>query len=109
MTALGYKDPDVTYRYSYKLNSCTADDNNNTEVHVIGIYGDDCYNNYTITVLPRGPITKPIILVLTSLRKTHWIIDTSVDVEKVLYGVSFVNLAGFFNLFSSLKLISFNI
>lgn len=87
-TALGYKDPKGTYRYSYQLNSCTTNDNSHYEVHLIGIFGSSNNNNYEIYVRPRGPVTKPIILVLTSYKTTNWIIDTSVYIETVLYGVS---------------------
>ena len=88
-TGLGYKDPSATYpNYGYKLNSCTTADNTNYEAHVIGIYGDRTYNIYEVFVRQRGPITKPVILVLTSYITTHWRVDTSVSLHKVLYGVS---------------------
>lgn len=89
-TALGYKDPTRTYRNNYPLNSCTTNDNSHYEVHLIGIYGDSNYNNYEIYVRPRGLVTKPIILVLTSYETTNWIVDTSVYIQNVLYGVSFI-------------------
>ena len=88
-TSLGYRDPLIQYNDNTDLYSCTTNDNLQHEVHVIGIYGDECYDTYKVTVLPRGPVTKPIILVLTSYETTHWVVDSSVPLDKVLYGVSF--------------------
>lgn len=87
-TSLGYKDPDMYYRSASNLYSCTTRGNSKSEIHVIGIYGSRYENEYMISVLPRGPITKPIILVLVAYYPTYWKINTTVDLEEVLYGVS---------------------
>ena len=87
-TALGYKDPTASYpNYGYTLNSCTTADNSQYEVHVIGIYGDRTYNTYEISLRLRGPVDKPVVLVLTSYEATNWKVDTSIDLYKVLYSV----------------------
>ena len=88
-TALGYRDPSASYPSSgYSLYSCTTNDNSVYEVHVIGIYGDSVHNTYEVSVLPRGAVTKPIVLILTSVRTTHWKVHTAVDTLEVVYGVS---------------------
>ena len=88
-TAIGYKDFTVRYQgYEYELNSCTTAYNSVYEVHVVGIYGDDKFNTYEVSVRPRGPVTKPVILVLTSFLTTHWKIDTPINLYRVFYSVS---------------------
>lgn len=90
--ALGYKDSTTSKSYSsYSLHSCTTVGNNKNEVHVIGIYGNRKQNTYTINVISRGPVTKPIILVLSSYEVTHWKINSTVDVAEVLYRVTNAN------------------
>ncbi|OPL32859.1 hypothetical protein AM593_09178, partial [Mytilus galloprovincialis] len=89
-TAIGYKDPSVKYPwfYDYDLYSCTTNDNPKYEVHVVSI-GSFSENTYEISIVPRGPVIKPIILVLTSdsyYTTTHWMIESSVGINKVLYG-----------------------
>ncbi|VDI32624.1 Hypothetical predicted protein, partial [Mytilus galloprovincialis] len=91
-TAIGYKDPSVKYPwfYDYDLYSCTTNDNPKYEVHVVSI-GSFSENTYEISIVPRGPVIKPIILVLTSdsyYTTTHWMIESPVGINKVLYGGS---------------------
>ncbi|CAC5376155.1 unnamed protein product [Mytilus coruscus] len=84
-TALGYKDPSDSYSsHIFKLKSCTTNDNSRYELHVISIFGSD--ENYEISIKPRGPVIKPIILVLISFSSIHWQIDTPVELYKVLIG-----------------------
>ncbi|KAJ8308533.1 hypothetical protein KUTeg_013407 [Tegillarca granosa] len=81
--ALGYQD--VSKSEASNLYSCTTTGNSKNETHIIGIYGDSINKEYTIDIYLRGPVTKPIILVLTSHHNTHWTINTSVDISKILY------------------------
>ncbi|CAG2190703.1 unnamed protein product [Mytilus edulis] len=90
-TASGYKDPSVKYpgTYDYPLYSCTTNDNPKYEVHVVSLKGNYKEFIYKISIVPRGPVVKPIILVLTSelwTGSTQWMIETPVGINKVLYG-----------------------
>ncbi|XP_076078131.1 uncharacterized protein LOC143048363 isoform X1 [Mytilus galloprovincialis] len=82
-TALGYKDPSDTYPYPIlELESCTTNDNSVYELHVISIFGLD--EIYEVSIKPRGPVSKPIILVLISCSSVHWRLETPVGLYKVL-------------------------
>ncbi|VDI18024.1 Hypothetical predicted protein [Mytilus galloprovincialis] len=85
-TALGYKDPSDAYSNHNQLQSCTTNDNSIYELHVIRIFGID--EVYEVSVKPRGPVSKPIILVLISYSgsSVHWRLDTPVGLYKVLIG-----------------------
>ncbi|VDI32625.1 Hypothetical predicted protein [Mytilus galloprovincialis] len=80
-TALGYA-PLESY---LELKSCTTNDNTRYELHVISTFGGP-NDVFEITIKPRGPVIKPIILVLMSDLSIIWKIDTPVGLYKVLYG-----------------------
>ncbi|CAG2190704.1 unnamed protein product [Mytilus edulis] len=96
-TSIGYKDPSVKYSLSYDndLYSCTTNDNPKYEVHVVSlprVFSVEIHE-FEILIVPRGPVVKPIILVLTfsgSYFNSHlvWKIETPVGINKVLYGGS---------------------
>ncbi|XP_078609673.1 uncharacterized protein LOC144880981 [Branchiostoma floridae x Branchiostoma japonicum] len=75
-----------TYRLGPR-NSCVTDDNNDREVHVIGTYGNSSYNSFrtpdrlvpkdvfNVKLVQRGPLTKPLVLVMASYYPMSWTLD----------------------------------
>ena len=89
-TAIGFRDPFFTSSLSFDLKSCTTSDNLEYELHVIIISSNvfSVNNTYEVVIRPRGPVTKPIVLVLSSIEIKHWKINTPVYLSKVWYSVS---------------------
>ncbi|CAC5376153.1 C6 [Mytilus coruscus] len=81
-----YKKLSVEYPWYniYDPYSCTTNDNSKYEVYVVNIYANYAENICEIYFVPRGPVVKPIILVLTSDSHltTHWKIETPVKLTK---------------------------
>ncbi|XP_066293091.1 uncharacterized protein [Branchiostoma lanceolatum] len=75
-----------TYRLGPR-NSCVTDDNKDKEVHVIGTYGNATYNSFrtpdrlvpkdwfNVKLVQRGPLTKPLVLVMASYYPMSWDLD----------------------------------
>ena len=84
LVAIGDKSKDSRASGGYSLHSCTANDNPNYEIHVVGIYGDRRNRNMRVRLIKKDDVTKPIIVVLTSNEPTNWNIDSSVLLQKVI-------------------------
>ncbi|KAK3090466.1 hypothetical protein FSP39_012113 [Pinctada imbricata] len=83
---VGKNSRDTTISGGYRLHSCTANDNDKYEVHMVGIYGDRVNSDMRIRLIPRDVISKPIILILTSYESTRWEVDSPVPIQMVSYG-----------------------
>ncbi|XP_078692694.1 uncharacterized protein LOC144922630 [Branchiostoma floridae x Branchiostoma belcheri] len=83
-----------TYRLGTR-NSCVTDDNREREVHVIGTYGNSTYNSYrtpdrlvpkdafNVKLVQRGPLTKPLVLVMASYYPMAWNLELPEGVTNI--------------------------
>lgn len=82
LIALGSIEPPVTDQNLY---SCINRQNTVFEVHVVSVYGNQ---NYDVSVIPIGQVSKPIILVFASYKPVNWTLNMTVGIYELIFGVS---------------------